>query len=311
MDQRYLGRKGFIAGAASALILLAGSVQAAGIYQWKDENGRVHFGDSPTGQEDARDLSSQYDFSLPFEIKIEGIDYTVPALLRQQLTSYVAKIFTIYHQALDIDYPASREFRVRIYGDERSYKVYQRRVAPILENSAGFYNSANNQITTWGMDKRILLPLITHECSHAISASHGRYIPTWLNEGLAEYFEQMKVAGLGAEVPVATYWLRLLTQRGYTRHPVDLRQVMDIPHQDWYSAKGGPELSYATSWSLVWFLMDSEQGRGIIRTMLKGNFSPQNPDSSKYIAQGWPGGLSAFTHDWQHWLAHADGSHRY
>lgn len=310
MDQRTVDRKGRLAGCAAALILVTG-VANAGVYQWRDAEGRVHFGDAPPEHTPSNNLTDQYDFSLPFEIVIEGIDYRLSTAVRERLTSHVRKIFAIYKQALDIDYPQSREFRIVIYGSEAAYRRYQRQVAPVLENSAGFYNSRNNQITTWGMADSHLLRLITHEVSHAISASHGRFVPTWLNEGLAEYFEQINVAGLGARIPVSGYWLAVLHQRGWHQKPPDLRFILDAQHQDWYAANGPDSLSYAASWSLVWFLMDSREGRVLIRDLLAQTHHPERINTSALIGTRWPGGLAGFTRDWRTWLGKASGSHGY
>lgn len=311
MGQRPVARKRRTARCAAALILLAaGHAPAQGIYQWRDAEGRLHFGDAPPDRE-AVDLSARYDNTLPFSLVIEGVDYDVPAALRDRLTSYVRKIFTVYRQALEIEYPQEREFRIVIFGSRERYQAYQRQVAPVLENSSGFYNSATNQITTYGMDERQLLRLITHECSHAITASHGRFVPTWLNEGLAEYFEGMEVAGLGARVPVAEHWLDTLRRRGYARQAPALEGLLDVSHTNWYTANGPENLSYATSWSVVWFLMDTGLGRKIIRDLLAMQHSPLAPASMEVLDRSWPGGLAGFTDAWRQWLARAQGSHRY
>lgn len=338
MDQRDLGRKRRqpIRTITLAALALIGNVSvstgvnaadtaptadayllASGVYQWRDAQGRVHFGDAPTPNSDAKNLSADYDFSLPFKLVIEGIGkangktYRIPSNVEQRLGAYVSKIFTIYRQALDLEYPQTREFRIEIYGTEQAYRAYQQSVAPVLENSAGFYNPATNQITTWGMPSDHLLRLITHECSHAISASHGKYVPVWLNEGLAEYFEEMQVSGLGAQVPVSQQWLYVLKQRGYVSSSPDLRAVIDSPHNLWYTANGADGISYATSWSLVWFLMDSKQGRRIVAELLNTHHSPLGASSSQFIDRRWPGGFDRFSKDWQHWLRDATGTHRY
>ncbi|MBQ0753772.1 MAG: DUF4124 domain-containing protein [Gammaproteobacteria bacterium] len=336
MDQRDLGKQRRLPIRTIALVTLtllvnvslntdvnaAGAYPlASGVYQWRDEQGRVHFGDAPNPEHNAKNLSADYDFSLPFKLVIEGIGkangktYRIPPKVEQSLGAYVSKIFTIYQQALDLEYPQTREFRIEIYGTEQAYRAYQQTVAPVLENSAGFYNPATNQITTWGMPAGQLQRLITHECSHAISASHGQYVPVWLNEGLAEYFEEMQVSGLGAQVPVSRQWLYVLKRRGYASSSAsstaDLRAVIDSPHNLWYTANGADGVSYATSWSLVWFLMDSKQGRSIIAELLNTQHSPLGSSSSQFIERRWPGGFDRFSKDWQHWLRDAAGTHRY
>ena len=318
MGKRHLVRKrpAAFAAAGLSLLLASASLPAAGIYQWRDADGNLHFGDAPPEQEQAADLSSQYDNSLPFDVVIEGVDYGLPNALRDRIAVSVRKIFTIYEQSLGVSHATDKEFRIVIYGTEAGYLAYQRKVAPLLKESSAFYNSQNNQITTWGMREDALLQVIIHECSHAIFGDQKRWIPTWLNEGLAEYFEPMHVFGLGAEIPAQQYWLRTLRQASYHRQPApDLLRYLNAGHQDWYTANAGDStLSYASSWSLVYFMMDSQTGRTVLKALLDRTLKSPVPlmDSAGFIDQRWPGGLSALRDDWQRWLASTESDrHRY
>jgi hypothetical protein len=317
MDKRALGRKGRLAGTALWLTLLGSALSAplcAEVYQWRDADGRLHFGDEPPQDSTAEDLSKRYDNTLPFSLNFRTVDYALPPSLRNQLSTSVRKIFSIYKQALGVTYSPEQDFDIVLYGDEAAFRDYQRRKAPQLENPIGFYSGLENQITALAVNNiDALTALITHECSHAVSASHGRYTPIWLNEGLAEYFSRLHIYGLTAEVPVAPRWLSTLRRRGYDRRAPDMTEHLNALPPAWQQANGPDHESYALSWSLVYFLMDSRQGRTIIRQLLdrvQGSPLPVR-DSAGFIAQRWDGGLAAFTRDWQKWLASADGSHRY
>lgn len=312
MDGNPVGRQRRLAGIAiGGLILLAANAAGNGIYQWRDADGRLHFGDQPPQSAATEDLSQRYDYSLPFSIVIDGVDYSVPPPLRDRISTSVTKIFAIYRQALGMEYPDSAEFRIMIYATEQDFRAYQQRVAPVLENAAGFYNSASNQITTWAIpDQRALIQLIVHECSHAISASNNHTIPGWLNEGLAEYFENLQLHGLSADVPLDQHWLRILQQRRIGERADHLRATISAPYKQWYAANGPDNLSYATSWSLVWYLMDSAEGRRLINRLL----TTPHPDASfsqQLIDQQWPGGFNALEQSWRQWLKNAQGKHRY
>ena len=318
MGKRYLvgKRPAALAAAGLSLLLASASLSASGIYQWRDADGKLHFGDAPPEHEEAADLSSQYDNRLPFDITIEGVGYGLPNALRDRIAVSVRKIFTIYQQSLGVSHNTEKEFRIVIYGSEAAYLAYQRQVAPLLTESSAFYNGQNNQITTWGMREDALLQVIIHECSHAIFGGQKRWIPTWLNEGLAEYFEPMRVFGLGAEVPAQSYWLRTLRQAGYHRAASpNLTRYLNAAHQDWYTANNGDStLSYATSWSLVYFLMESDRGRQLLTALLDRTLKTPVPllDSAGFIDQRWPGGLDALQTEWQQWLAATEADrHRY
>ena len=312
MGSKPVGRKRRLAGIAVGLIvLLAAKAAASGIYQWRDADGKLHFGDKPPEQAATENLSDRYSEVLPFEITIQGVNWQVPVPLSDRLSVAAKKIFAIYRQALDIDYPDGREFRITIYGTEKEFRAYQKKVAPVLENAAGFYSTSSNQITTWAIpNERALIRLIVHECSHAISAGNSHYIPTWLNEGLAEYFEQLQIQGLSADIPLNGHWLDTLRRHRFPEQPGRLARVISVPHQQWYAANGPDNLSYAASWSLVWYLMDSSEGRKLINRLLTTEHLHEG-SSRELIERHWQGGYTALESGWQRWLRDAAGKHRY
>lgn len=315
MDQRNLdGKRRPARHALGGLILLLCAPLAAEVYKWRDDQGRLHFTDEPPPRAQAEDLSAQYDFRLPFSIDIQAVDHALSPDLKNRLGVTVRRIFAIYDSVLDLEYDPDQAFRIVLYGNESDFRAYQRRVAPRLENPIGFYNSAENRISALAVDnEQALLGLITHECSHAVSASGGRYVPIWLNEGLAEYFSRLRVYGLAAEIPAARHWLRLLRGRGYHRRAPDLTAHVNALPPAWQQANGPDNLSYGLSWSLVYFLMDSDRGRGLLKALLERADKGALPllDSAAMIAGHWPGGMAGFTRDWQDWLADAGGKHRY
>lgn len=314
MGKRAMGRKRRLAGPALCGLTLLCASAGAEVYKWRDSAGRLHFTDEPPVNQKAEDLSGQYDFGLPFSINIRTVDYAMPADLKNRLAVAVRRIFSIYESRLEVEYPRAQDFEIVIYGDQATFRSYQRKVAPRLENPIGFYNSATNRISAMAVpDERALLGLITHECSHAVSASNGRYLPIWLNEGLAEYFSRMQLYGLTAEIPVSRHWLSVLRRRSYQDRPPDLAEHINALPPAWQRANGPDNHSYALSWSLVYFMMGSDQGRELIHALLKRAEASSRPllDSAAMIERQWPGGLKAFTREWQSWLTDAKGRHRY
>lgn len=312
MDWRTLVRKGPTL--AALLFLTAAGSAGAEVYKWRDDDGNLHFGDEPPSSTRSEDLSERYNTELPFALKFETVNYALPGDLRNRLSVTVKKIFAIYREALNLEYDPKRAFRIVLHGNRSTFRGYQQRHAPRLENPAGFYNGATNQITALAVEnKRALTALITHECSHAVSASGDTYVPIWLNEGLAEYFSRMRVRGRTAEIPLARRFLRTLKRRNFHRDPPDLREHVNATPDAWQQANGADNLSYSLSWSLVYFLMDSEQGRALVRTLLQRARTSPLPlrDSAAVIERNWEGGLAGLTRAWQQWLRDAEGQHRY
>ena len=282
-----------------------------GLYRWQDTEGRWHFSDRAPAQQNAEDVAARYQQPDAPDIRIETRDYVLPTRLQQRLEVTVTRVFSIYRHTLAVNMPTDMPFEILLYGDANAFRQYQRQVAPRLENPAGFFNGMNGRITALALDDHdALLRLITHECSHAIAARQAGYMPIWLNEGLAEYFSQLQIYGLTAEIPVAAHWLQQL--RGAPPAPGALRHNVDARHEVWQAqaARGG---NYAISWSLVWFLMDTAEGRQLLRYLLARVANDPRPltDSSAFIDDHWPGGFAALELAWQQWLPRAAGRHRY
>lgn len=282
-----------------------------GLYRWQDSGGRWHFSDRAPAQQTAEDVAASYRQPDAPDIRIETRDYTLPLRLQQRLEVTITRIFNIYRQTLGVATPTDQPFEIMLYGDADAFRAYQREVAPRLENPAGFFNGQTGRITALALpDHDALLRLITHECSHAISAHQGGYVPIWLNEGLAEYFSQLQIYGLTAEIPVASHWLTQL--RHTPPGPGALRSNVDARPDAW-QAQAGQGRSYALSWSLVWFLMDTAEGRQLIRELLARVADDPRPlvNSSAFIDDHWPGGFVALEQAWLQWLPRAAGRHRY
>lgn len=311
MGKRHLDRKGQLAGiSAGLLIALLPLLSTSAVYRWVDDQGNIHFGDNPPDKDRASDLSQNYDFSLPFRVLIEGIQYEVPVSLQQRLEVHVSKIFTIYRQALAIEYNPSQDFEIHLYGDPGAYQAYQRKVAPVLENAAGFYSLENNRISARvSSNLADLLRLITHECSHAVTMQNGRNVPIWLNEGLAEYFAGLNVYGLTAEAGIAQRWLRMT--RNLSMGLDDFRNLVDADYRAWYWNDGGVGRSYGPSWAITFFLMESAAGRALIRDILAMQTSDASVASSSIIEQRWPQGIAGLHHSFRRWLEGNPGPHRY
>lgn len=282
------------------LLLACSQANSSEIFQWRDANGRLHFGDTPPVSGEARNLSSDYaSATLPFELHIEGVGYSIPPDLRQKIELSISKTFAILRQSLNIDYQDARDFRVVIYGSHQAFRQYQQQVAPILHLASGFYSSNNNQITTYNLgDHRQLLSLLTHEAVHAILQSAQLQIPIWLHEGLASYLENLELHGLSADVPASRHALHLLLRKPLNE--AQHRILLSAEQPQWLVLNGADNYAYSVSGSTVFFLMDSSQGRELLRYLLTGHSTAHS--NLGLFDQHWPGGFSQFHQQFSQWL---------
>lgn len=137
-----------------------------------------------------------------------------------------------------------------------------------------------------------------HEAMHALLASLGGFgLKFWFNEGMAGYF--------GNGLPGKTQ---------FTVHPMAVRREQKI--KNWLQTQQVPRLSEyfqlpeAAAWehadsreigeSLVYMLMESPRGRGILAHLMEAIYL--NFDVSKELIRVYPGGIQGLQRDWEAWL---------
>jgi hypothetical protein len=138
-----------------------------------------------------------------------------------------------------------------------------------------------------------------HETSHLITASHLGPTPPWLTEGLAEYFETMKVSGQGGEIHPNQRHIKLLQSSKLPR----LQAYLAITRPEWHGEHR--DRNYAIAWSLIYFLMEGAPGMYALQeTVQEAHASFCKPFSAaSALDNAYPGGISSLEADWRKWLA--------
>ena len=182
-----------------------------------------------------------------------------------------------------------------------------------MRTNSGFYTSTNNEAVVFqGNNPDFMRAVIRHEATHVMMAGLYGVTPSWFNEGLAEYFEQLQLSGQSRQIaPVGYHWEHLQKQQADGRL-MALQSYVNLPPQAWYG--GDLQDNYAMAWSLVYYLMSEPQGK----TFLKGMMNEMAEDycwstpGSDYFDAHYPGGFNAFEAGWEDWLADSlPASHRY
>ena len=123
-----------------------------------------------------------------------------------------------------------------------------------------------------------------HEFTHVLISGQPFPFPTWLNEGMAEYFSTLEIKDRGAQA---------LLGRSIADHrralqesePIPLAQLMAATQESaLYRDPGQKRLFYAQSWALVHFLRHRASGQ--FRAFLKSIEEGQPVESSLRRAYG-------------------------
>ncbi|MBL8803655.1 MAG: hypothetical protein JNN27_16765 [Planctomycetes bacterium] len=150
---------------------------------------------------------------------------------------------------------AAERARVFVFSGRLGYERY---LAGALggdnENTAGVYHPGLRQLIVWNAPKRgELFDTVRHEGLHQFLDSWLDDPPVWLNEGLAEYYENAQFQrGAASEIRPRAQYLELLVARGPAA--LDLAALLRTTPAAFYE---DPPLNYARAWAFVHFLLGS------------------------------------------------------
>ncbi len=132
-----------------------------------------------------------------------------------------------------------------------------------------FFSPASQGLATWvqGRSRSQTFQVLQHEGFHQFAFNHlGRDLPTWINEGLAQYFEDAIIVGDKMTTGLAN--ARRVEQVKHAleaQTAIDFSRLVGLSADQWADKlHGDPDeaaLMYAQSWSVVFFLIHGEDDR--------------------------------------------------
>ncbi|WP_281649072.1 DUF4124 domain-containing protein [Parendozoicomonas sp. Alg238-R29] len=285
-------------------------VETSKVYKWKDESGRVHFSDRAPQQASVKDLSQKYQNKAQyFRVKVDVSGSKVPAWTQDRLAGSTRQIFTILADQLNMTDLRQIDLNVKVFASRQAYQSYANQVAPSISKwSAGFYSSRINTAAVHhdGRDERTH-QVARHESTHVIMSGLFGSMPIWFTEGMAEYFEHMKITGQAKIIEP-------------DREQMALLQKLSLPHLqhwfdqagNWYNPQNRNE-NYAIAWSVIHFLMQDNQRKQVLANYMKdlGKDLCREVSAAEFFAREYPGGLRRMTQDWQRWVSHGAASPHY
>ncbi len=139
------------------------------------------------------------------------------------------------------------------------------------QNTSGMFFVQPNLkgLATWTQDKSVsaTVSVLQHEGFHQFAHRHYRtQLPVWINEGLAQYFEDGVFVNGHMKLGIA-HGRRIETVRQALSHgrAIGFDELLNMTNDEWKRRViGGDEsasLLYAQSWSMVFFIVHGDKGR--------------------------------------------------
>ncbi|NDW08500.1 DUF1570 domain-containing protein [Dysgonomonas sp. 520] len=193
------------------------------------------------------------------------------------------------------------DVKLYIYTDYSAFLLHQKeQMKTTLHRSMGFYSSKNKEaVVCKDKNETRFMKTCYHELSHFFTNTYFSKIPIWLNEGLSEYFSEMKVTAKEVKhIKKDRNIARVKTM--IKNRDIDLKNFINWDRQRFYKMSFAHDgYGYALGYSIVLFLM--EQHKDMVPDYM-GKMASEK-DSAITFDQLYGGGFGQFEKDFLSYIS--------
>lgn len=228
--------------------------------------------------------------------------------VRSAVESVFPRIVAICMSELGMSLEEEIPLNIRIFHDLAAFEEQKTNHSDIHYAVEGYYAVEDDTIVVWGNEVRQqMVATIYHEATHALLRREFSIVPSWIDEGLAEYFEGFRSQGSAAVALTPQYnngWAKRFLLEDQL---LPLDQYLRLTNHQWVEADRDPQnLARITAWSLVAFLMESDGGRHALRRYLQSiaRGAPSEAVATGYqeLDAAYPGGIASLERNWRKWI---------
>lgn len=209
---------------------------------------------------------------------------------------FYCELFERFYAELGLDKKNDNELKIRLFATHAEFEEFWER-----STSAGggaplaFFSPGLNSVVMYDDPEDVALrAVVFHECSHQYLNRYTYDAPSWLNEGLAEYFEGWKVVdGVSGTRRPHLFDLSLVRRAVASGDFLSPRELVELPAADFRDFRERrrpglhPYLHYATAWSFVHYLLESgyEDDREVLVDYLR-ELNSKGP-AARFEVEDW------------------------
>jgi hypothetical protein len=159
-----------------------------------------------------------------------------------------------------------KTIRIKVFGRLKTFKKVRDSITSSrVVSNTGFYSHKTKTIYVNKHDDYI--STIFHEINHAIVGQIIRPTPSWINEGMAEFFESFTIKKNGVSMRLQNYRLEK-TRIWILEKKVNLQDLLNYSRREWKNKNLNPSsYSYSVSYSFICYLHFKHPGS--INSILK------------------------------------------
>ncbi|MFV0337789.1 MAG: DUF1570 domain-containing protein [Chthoniobacterales bacterium] len=184
---------------------------------------------------------------------------------------------------------------IRLFEEDENYRAFQKKISKSRSGN-GFYSVSRKELIIYKNAK--YRKTIQHEAQHLILRSAKLFPPKWLNEGLAEFYEEAFLDK--AEIYTRPNQAKKLRLKRLLKENkiVSLRKIFSDFDRDWKKM----EDNYTLSWGLVYFFMADMQRKEVLRKIINLSIF-QNFGMQWIIEKHYEGGVDHLEKDFHDFIA--------
>ena len=299
------------------LTMLVSSLAAHGdIFQWRDENGKLLFGDRPPEQVDSEKVTPKASPVMQeLEITVLRQDFTLPDGLHDSTLEAIRSIYRRYRSDFGLDLHGTAQVNLYLFEQQADFRQWMvERIGSSNANYAGVFIPSSNEVAVWRWgDDQDVAQTVLHESSHVLLYQLSPASPVWLHEGLAQYFQTLKVQPDGRlKVSPLTDAQARIRQWMDEGRLITLRQYLSLDDTQWRRmAHELDAIPYTVAWATTAFLMSKPVGRSTLRTLLQELEKTDSRPTLRRIGEIYPGGLTRLEYDFFRWAQSDMAAHWY
>jgi hypothetical protein len=276
-------------------------VKSSAIYKSVDDSGVISFSDKETHE--SSDVGSEFEEIKYFNLNLSFSDNKNRSFYRDRISADSRKLFLLLSEQLKVKDLRQINLNVSLFSTLNDFNAYKDKVAPGLQTNSGFYTSLNNEASiVMRRNREQTLSVVRHEAVHVIMAGLYGPTPTWFNEGLAEYFENLEIHTMAAYIPANVRSFDLLKQQYHSRTLLKISDYLSLTEKQW--REGDQPTMYAMGWGIIYFLMSDIHGRLFLSDFMQymSNNVCKPLASLDFFESNYPGGVVVFQSRFYQWL---------
>ncbi|MBU1612191.1 MAG: DUF1570 domain-containing protein, partial [Proteobacteria bacterium] len=219
----------------------------------------------------------------------QGLD--LPVAAEQRIRDGIARIHAFYAQTGPL--PPDLVLTIRVFGSRAEFLRHSPPAFQDVVISGLFFEQSGEILVDGERTEEQIVKTALHEASHQLLASFAGPTPLWLNEGLAEYFEELAPERDGAVIHAQ------FTRDDIVRSSLWDRSLAPLPLSLFFDAEAWQRLSdderqhvRNIAWSLFYYLMEDAQRRERVVNMLADLHHPETLSDAELLMRLSPDGMT-------------------